>query len=150
MAPQERPRVRHQTGRKLLDETREYYRQAGVEAEVVPFIERMDEAYGWADLVLCRAGALTVSELSIAGVASVLVPFPHAVDDHQTGNAGYLAGPGAAMLVQQRDLDEAGLKQILQQLGSRDRLLEMAKIARAQGRPEASREVARICMETMT
>nr|WP_067298769.1 undecaprenyldiphospho-muramoylpentapeptide beta-N-acetylglucosaminyltransferase [Marinobacterium profundum] len=149
LAPEQRPLVRHQTGRKLLDETQALYRDCGVEAEVVPFIDRMDEAYGWADLVLCRAGALTVSELSIAGVAAVLVPFPFAVDDHQTGNAAYLAGPGAARLIQQRDLDESALKALLEELGSRETLLGMAKIARAQGRPEASRDVARICLETM-
>lgn len=149
LPPEQRPQVRHQTGKKLLDETQALYRECGVEAEVVPFIDRMDEAYGWADLVLCRAGALTVSELSIAGVAAVLVPFPHAVDDHQTGNAGYLAGPGAALLIQQRDLDEAALKKLLEQLSSRETLLSMAKIARAQGRPHASRDVARICLETM-
>ncbi|NVK44239.1 MAG: undecaprenyldiphospho-muramoylpentapeptide beta-N-acetylglucosaminyltransferase [Oceanospirillaceae bacterium] len=149
LPPEARPLVRHQTGKKLLDETRAYYSEAGVDAEVVPFIERMDEAYGWADLVLCRAGALTVSELSIAGVASVLVPFPFAVDDHQTGNAGYLADPGAAILVQQRDLDAAGLKRLLERLSDREKLLGMAKLARAQGRPDASREVARICLETM-
>ncbi len=144
-----RPQVRHQTGKTLLDETRAMYRAHGVEADVVPFIEHMDEAYGWADLVLCRAGALTVSELAIAGVAAVLVPYPYAVDDHQTGNAAYLADPGAALLIQQRDLDEVVLKNLLQQLSSREKLLGMAKIARAQGRPEASRDVARICLETM-
>ena len=117
--------------------TRALYQQAGVEARVVPFIERMDEAYGWADLVLCRSGALTVSELAIAGVASVLVPFPHAVDDHQSANAQFLARRGAAEAVAQRDLSAERVLALLSRYGQRDQLLQMAQAARAEGRPDA-------------
>lgn len=146
--------VWHQVGRRNIEEALTLYKELGLADKpgirVVPFIERMDEAYGWADLVLCRAGALTVSELSIAGVASVLVPFPHAVDDHQTGNARYLADAGAALLVQQRDLDADRLTEILtEQLNDRQQLLAMADNARKLARPEASRTVANVCLEVM-
>lgn len=146
--------VWHQVGRRNIDAAQTLYDELGLSARadirVVPFIERMDEAYGWADLVLCRAGALTVSELSIAGVASVLVPFPYAVDDHQTGNARYLADAGAAVLVQQRDLDADRLTEILTgQLNDRQQLLMMADNARQLARPEASRTVADVCLEVM-
>ncbi|WP_290701623.1 undecaprenyldiphospho-muramoylpentapeptide beta-N-acetylglucosaminyltransferase [Amphritea sp.] len=146
--------VLHQVGKRNLAETQTCYRNAGLEGKdnirVVPFIERMDEAYGWADLVLCRSGALTVSELSIAGVASVLVPFPFAVDDHQTGNARYLAEAGAAILIQQKELDRNRLTNILtEQLNNRQVLLNMAVKARQLGQPEASRRVAEICLEVM-
>ena len=146
--------VWHQVGRRNIDEAQALYKELGLseraEIRVVPFIERMDEAYAWADLVVCRAGALTVSELSIAGVASVLVPFPFAVDDHQTGNARYLADADAALLVQQRDLDADRLTEILtEQLNDRQRLLAMANNARHLARPEASRTVADVCLEVM-
>ncbi|SER17677.1 UDP-N-acetylglucosamine-N-acetylmuramylpentapeptide N-acetylglucosamine transferase [Amphritea atlantica] len=146
--------VLHQVGKRNLSQTQSLYQAAGLaEREtirVVPFIERMDEAYGWADLVLCRSGALTVSELSIAGVASVLVPFPFAVDDHQTGNARFLAEAGAAILVQQKDLDRDRLINILtEQLNDRQVLLEMAQKARQLGQPDASQTVADICLEVM-
>lgn len=146
-----RPEVWHQTGKRNITETQQRYQQLGVEGcRVVPFIDEMDKAYAWADVVLCRAGALTVSELSIAGVASVLVPFPHAVDDHQTKNAAYLADQGAAILVQQRDLTKTYLKKLItEQLHQREQLLEMANKARAVGKPESSQQVAAICLEAM-
>lgn len=149
-----RPEVWHQVGKRNIDEAQQNYQQAGLAEEanirVVPFIERMDEAYGWADLVLCRAGALTVSELSIAGVASVLVPFPFAVDDHQTGNAGYLSEQDAAVLVQQTELDKQRLKNLLtEQFRDRTVLLAMANKARNLARPEASATVADVCLEVM-
>ena len=98
--------VRHQTGEAHLEDTRLIaYHRAGIVAEVVAFIEDVADAYGWADLVVCRAGALTISELAVAGVASVLVPFPHAVDDHQTRNGLHLANAQAALLIPQSDLD---------------------------------------------
>ncbi|UTW02413.1 undecaprenyldiphospho-muramoylpentapeptide beta-N-acetylglucosaminyltransferase [Amphritea atlantica] len=146
--------VLHQVGKRNLVQTQALYKAAGLDdretIRVVPFIERMDEAYGWADLVLCRSGALTVSELSIAGVASVLVPFPFAVDDHQTGNARFLAEAGAAILIQQKDLDRDRLINILtEQLNDRQVLLDMAQKARQLGQPEASQTVADICLEVM-
>ena len=119
----------HQAGVKHLDTLRANYAKAQVQAQTVAFIDDMAARYGEADLVICRAGALTVSELAAAGVASVLVPFPHAVDDHQTHNARFLADAGAAVLVQQRELSPRRLADLL--LGfTREKLLEMA-IARA-------------------
>jgi UDP-N-acetylglucosamine--N-acetylmuramyl-(pentapeptide) pyrophosphoryl-undecaprenol N-acetylglucosamine transferase len=108
----------------------------------------MAEAYGWADLVVCRAGALTVSELAAAGVASVLVPYPFAVDNHQVGNARYLADIGAARLVIQRDLTPSGLAALLDALLSdRDALLSMAEAARTRARADAAERIADACRE---
>ena len=139
-----RPVVVHQAGEKHIDELAANYRQAGVQADTKAFIHNMAEQYGWADLVICRAGALTVAELAAVGVASVLVPFPHAVDDHQTGNARYLADHGAAWLVQQRELTAEGLADMLRH-ATREMLLGMAVRARALGKPEATATVADIC-----
>lgn len=139
-----RPVVVHQAGEKHIDELAANYRQAGVQADTKAFIHNMAEQYGWADLVICRAGALTVAELAAVGVASVLVPFPHAVDDHQTGNARYLADHGAAWLVQQRELTAEGLADMLRH-ATREMLLGMAVRARALGKPEATETVADIC-----
>ena len=146
--------VLHQAGKRNIDATKQAYDAAELlvrdDIRVVDFIDRMDEAYGWADVVLCRAGALTVSELSIAGAAAILVPFPYAVDDHQTGNARYLSEKGAAVLVQQRDLDKSRLMALLTgELSQRDKLLEMARAAKSLGRPEATEIVAAACLEEM-
>lgn len=145
----ERPQVWHQSGKRNIDEVLKDYAARGVEARVVPFIEHMDEAYGWADLVICRAGALTVSELAIAGVPSVLVPLPHAIDDHQSANAGFLSDAGAGVRIAQRELDAGKLLVLLKDLNDREKLLNMAKAARALARPEASEQVARVCVEVM-
>ncbi|MGH1461371.1 MAG: undecaprenyldiphospho-muramoylpentapeptide beta-N-acetylglucosaminyltransferase [Neptuniibacter sp.] len=149
--PQERPEIWHQTGKRNIEETLQRYEQFGVkECKVVPFIDEMDQAYAWADVVVCRAGALTISELSIAGVAAVLVPFPYAVDDHQTKNAGYLADHGAAILIQQTELSKECLKKLItEQLVDRDQLLNMANKARALGKPEASEQLADVCLEAI-
>ncbi|HET6804535.1 MAG TPA: undecaprenyldiphospho-muramoylpentapeptide beta-N-acetylglucosaminyltransferase [Frateuria sp.] len=145
---EERPTVRHQCGSRGLDEARAAYAQAGVEAEVLPFIEDMAAAYGWADLAVCRAGALTIAELTAAGLGAVLVPFPHAVDDHQTGNAQALVEAGAAELIQERDLDVQQLAQRLAALlADRRRLIAMAGAARTQAKPEAAATIARACQE---
>ncbi|KEA65384.1 UDP-N-acetylglucosamine--N-acetylmuramyl- (pentapeptide) pyrophosphoryl-undecaprenol N-acetylglucosamine transferase [Marinobacterium lacunae] len=149
LPPSERPEVWHQTGKRNIDEVRKRYEAFGVEGRVVPFIEHMDEAYGWADLVLCRAGALTVSEIAIAGVASILVPLPHAIDDHQTANAGFLSESDAGVRVAQKDLDAEKLVQLLKTLGDRGNLLNMASAARALAEPEASERVAQVCLEVM-
>ncbi len=142
-----RPHVHHQCGERHLEATRRAYAEAGVEAEVMPFIEDMAAAYHWSDLVLCRAGALTVSELAVAGAAAILVPYPYAVDDHQSANARYLADAGAAVLVQQRDLDAERLGALLEErLSDRDALLAMAEKARALGRPEATALVTDLCL----
>ncbi len=141
-----RPRVIHQAGAKHIDQLKENYRKAGVEAECRAFIEDMAEMYTWCDLVICRAGALTVAELSVAGVASVLVPFPHAVDDHQTHNAHYLSENGAAQLVSQGKLTPQRLSEMLGGF-SRLALQDMAEKARALGKPYATLAVAKVCKE---
>ena len=142
----QRPEVVHQSGAKHLDTLQAYYHTAGVTADIRPFIENMAAMYAWADLVLCRAGALTVAELAAAGVASVLVPYPHAVDDHQTSNAHFLSNSGAAILVAQSELTAQRLAEILQGL-NRDQLLTMAQAARTLAKPEATRQVAKACKE---
>lgn len=149
LPPEQRPEVWHQAGRRNIEAAQAAYDAAGVDAKVVPFIERMDEAWGWADLVICRAGALTVSELAIAGVASILVPLPHAIDDHQTANAGFLSEAGAGIRIAQRELTPQRLKELLAQLNSREQLLTMANAARALARPEASETLAQACVEVM-
>lgn len=140
--------VCHQCGEDHLESTRQAYAKAGVEAAVVPFIEDMTEAYGWADLVVCRAGALTLAELACVGVGSVLVPFPHAVDDHQTANARYLSDAGAALLMPQSQLDAAGLAREIRRLGEdRDALRAMADKARELAVPDATERVVNYCLE---
>ena len=144
LAPGERPTVVHQSGRAHRAALEANYRQAGVEAEVVEFIDDMARAYAQADLVVCRAGAMTVSELAAVGAASVLVPYPHAVDDHQTGNARFLSGRGAAWLVPQAELEPARLAELLR-TQSRETLLEMAGKAREAARSDAGDRVADVC-----
>jgi UDP-N-acetylglucosamine--N-acetylmuramyl-(pentapeptide) pyrophosphoryl-undecaprenol N-acetylglucosamine transferase len=146
LAAGDRPRIVHQSGAKHLDSLRAGYAAAGVAADLVPFIEDMAHAYADADVAICRAGATTVAELAAVGVASILVPFPFAVDDHQTTNARYLADASAALLVQQRDLTAERLADCLRSL-TRERLLAMAEKARALGKPDATRAVAEACME---
>lgn len=141
-----RPRVVHQSGETHLEMLRANYASAGVQGELVAFIDDMAARYAEADLVICRAGAITVAELSAGGVASVLVPFPHAVDDHQSANAAFLAGRGAAILLPQKELSPERLATLLRQT-DRAALLEMARKARALGKPEAARVVAERCME---
>jgi UDP-N-acetylglucosamine--N-acetylmuramyl-(pentapeptide) pyrophosphoryl-undecaprenol N-acetylglucosamine transferase len=139
--------VRHQAGARWHEAAAQNYARSGVRAEVTAFIEDMAEAYGWADLVICRAGALTVCELAAVGVASILVPFPAAVDDHQTVNAGYLVDHGAALLIADRDLTPQRLGEILQQLSAdRVRLLEMAIKARELAQPRAAQDLAQACL----
>jgi len=141
----ERPIVVHQSGEKHLAALQANYATAGVQAHCVAFIEDMAGAYEWADLVICRAGALTVAELAAAGVASVLVPFPHAVDDHQTGNAKFLAQAGGAVLLAQAELTPENVALIRNY--SREQLLQMAERARALAKPDAAAIVAQACME---
>lgn len=147
----QRPQLWHQTGANNLEQTLAVYAEAGIElneqTQVVPFIDDMQSAYGWADLVICRAGALTISELAMAGVASVLVPYPFAVDDHQTANARYLSEHQAAVLVPQPELDKDRLQQLLQQWNNRDELSAMAQRAHALATPDATTVVAQQCQE---
>ena len=135
--------VLHQAGEKLLDDARKAYADAGIAARVEPFIADMAAAYAWADLVVCRAGALTLAELCAVGVGSVLVPFPQAVDDHQTRNADYLVERGAAVLLKQGDDLAARLQPVLAELaGDAGKRLSMARAARALAMPEAAQRVA--------
>ncbi len=144
----ERPLVRHQAGRHTLATARDSYARLGIAADVTEFFDDMAEAYAWADLVLCRAGALTVAELAAAGVPAVFVPFPHAVDDHQTVNARFLTDAGAARLLPQPELSVSRLAGVLAELlGDRALLLAMAEPARERGRPDAAATVADACLE---
>jgi len=142
--------VVHQAGEKLLDEARAAYAEAGVAAQVEPFIADMAAAYAHADLVVCRAGALTLAELCAVGVGSVLVPFPQAVDDHQTRNAEYLVERGAALLLAQDDALATRLREVLDSL-ARDpaRRLAMAEAARALAMPDAADRVADAVLATL-
>jgi len=141
---EQRPEVVHQAGVKHIDALQANYKASGVRAETKAYIEDMAEMYAWADLVVCRAGALTVAELACVGVASVLVPFPHAVDDHQTTNAAYLSDNGAAVLIQQAAFNVEKVTQLLKSM-TRKTCLDMAIKARALAKPEATETVANTC-----
>ena len=146
--PSQRPQVRHQTGKLHCAETQALYAAAGVSAEVVPFIDQMDEAYGWADFAICRAGALTVAELTSAGLGALLIPFPFAIDDHQTVNGQLLVEQGAALMIAQSDLTPALLaKQITALCGDSEGRLKMAISARQLAKTGAAERVADICLE---
>jgi UDP-N-acetylglucosamine--N-acetylmuramyl-(pentapeptide) pyrophosphoryl-undecaprenol N-acetylglucosamine transferase len=145
MPEAQRPRVVHQTGAQHLDAVRAGYAEQGVAGEVIAFIDDMAARYAQADVVVCRAGAMTVAELAAAGVPGILVPFPHAVDDHQSANARFLVAQGAALLLPQSELTPQRLAQLLAGL-DRPRLLDMARKARALGKPDAARVVAQRCM----
>jgi UDP-N-acetylglucosamine--N-acetylmuramyl-(pentapeptide) pyrophosphoryl-undecaprenol N-acetylglucosamine transferase len=141
-----RPLVTHQSGAQHLEALIEAYSAAGVEAKTQAFIDDVAGAYADADLVVCRCGATTIAEIAAAGVASVLVPYPHAVDDHQTTNARFLSDAGAAVLVPQDELSGQRLAALIAGF-DRKRLGEMAMRARALGRPGATESVARVCMD---
>ncbi|SEI73441.1 UDP-N-acetylglucosamine-N-acetylmuramylpentapeptide N-acetylglucosamine transferase [Azotobacter beijerinckii] len=145
---EQRPEIFHQAGRQHHEITAERYRGAGVEAEVAPFIDDMAQAYAWADLVVCRAGALTVSELAAAGLPALLVPLPQAIDDHQTRNADYLAQEGAAFLLPQASTAAGDLAARLSEVSMHpERLASMAASARRLAKPDATRTVVDICLE---
>ena len=141
----ERPEVVHQAGEKHLEQLQSNYQAAGVAANCVAFIDDMAGAYAWADLVLCRSGALTVAELAAAGVASILVPFPHAVDDHQTANARFIANAGGAFLLPQNEMTSESISLIRNY--TRGQLLQMAERAHALAKPQAAADVAALCEE---
>jgi UDP-N-acetylglucosamine--N-acetylmuramyl-(pentapeptide) pyrophosphoryl-undecaprenol N-acetylglucosamine transferase len=140
-----RPRVLHQAGAKHVDAVKQAYADAGVDATAIAFIDDMAHSFAEADLVICRAGAMTVAELSAAGVASVLVPFPQAVDDHQTVNARFLSMQGAAVLLPQAELTPRRVADLIAGF-TRETLFEMARKARALGKPDATRLVSEHCM----
>lgn len=139
--------VRHQCGAKHFDKARAAYLAAGIDADVVPFEDDMASAYAWADLVICRAGALTLAELAAAGVPSILVPYPHAVDDHQTKNAEAMVAVGAARLVSETDDFVKHLGAVFEEVGDRVKLLKMASAARRLAKPDAARRIADVCLE---
>ena len=145
MPEEQRPLMVHQAGRQLAD-TRKHYEDAGVQADIVEFIDDMAAAWASADLAICRSGALTVAELAAAGVASILVPFPHAVDDHQTANARFLTGADAGWLLPESELSAERLAQHLASL-DRDQLVAMGQAARRLVQAKAMDQVAEACME---
>jgi UDP-N-acetylglucosamine--N-acetylmuramyl-(pentapeptide) pyrophosphoryl-undecaprenol N-acetylglucosamine transferase len=148
MLPQDlRPEIVHQTGERTLETARDAYRAAGIVAQIRPFIDDMAGAYGWADMAICRSGALTVTELAAAGLGAILVPFPAAVDDHQTRNAEFLVSAGAARILQERDLTPASLAETLRPiLADPDMRRRMAVAARSTARPEALTRIVDVCL----
>lgn len=146
----QRPTVVHQAGRQHCEVTEQAYRDAGVEATVTAFVDDMAAAYGQADLVLCRAGALTISELTAAGLGAILIPYPHAIDDHQTKNGAWLVDNGAALMIQQAELKTEALATLLSELlMDKARLKTMAMAARGLALPDATATVANVCEEVM-
>jgi len=146
IAAESRPRVLHQAGAAHQETVLARYQERGVAVEVVRFIDDIAARYAETDLIVCRAGATTIAEIAAAGIASVLVPYPHAVDDHQTINARFLAERRAALLIPQGELTAQRLADAISGL-TRERLLAMAQAARAAGKPEATRAVAQVCVE---
>ncbi|SEK31609.1 undecaprenyldiphospho-muramoylpentapeptide beta-N-acetylglucosaminyltransferase [Nitrosovibrio tenuis] len=142
----QRPLITHQAGTRHLEDLKKNYAEARVEGELLTFIENMGARYAECDLVVCRAGALTVAELAAAGVASILVPFPYAVDDHQTENAKFLSDKDAAVLLPQSELTPERLAELLMRF-TRPQLSDMARKARQLAKPDATRIVAEACME---
>ncbi len=141
--------VWHQAGANKYEETDRLYRSLKVDARVAPFVSDMAEAYDWADIVICRAGALTLAELCAVGLGSILVPFPHAVDDHQTHNARQLVNNGAAILMPQTELTADSLAAVLKEIlgKGREQIIKMAQAARELSMPNASQQVAEYCLE---
>jgi UDP-N-acetylglucosamine--N-acetylmuramyl-(pentapeptide) pyrophosphoryl-undecaprenol N-acetylglucosamine transferase len=146
IAKVDRPSVIHQAGDKHLADLEKRYAQLDVAADIRPFIDDMPTAYAQADLVICRAGAMTISELAACGVASCLIPFPHAIDDHQTANARFLSDADAAIMLPQQYLNPQDLALMIQNLNRAD-LKEMALRAHALSKPHATQRVAEICAD---
>lgn len=148
LMPKQQIEVIHQTGEKHFCSTREEYDACGVTAKLMAFIEDMVEVYRWADIVVCRAGAMTIAELSAAGVGSILIPFPHATDDHQTANARYLSDNQAAILIPEKELTADRFSEVIESLSaSRDKVIKMARNARALSIKDATIHVANLCTE---
>jgi UDP-N-acetylglucosamine--N-acetylmuramyl-(pentapeptide) pyrophosphoryl-undecaprenol N-acetylglucosamine transferase len=139
--------VWHQTGVRNFEEVSKRYKEANAEARVEAYLDNMDQAYYWADIVLCRAGAMTVSELAVAGLPSILVPYPHAIDDHQTANARYLEQVGAAYLLPQTQLNcEKVISLLSGFIESEEALLKMGEQAKLMARPNATQDVVAHCL----
>jgi UDP-N-acetylglucosamine--N-acetylmuramyl-(pentapeptide) pyrophosphoryl-undecaprenol N-acetylglucosamine transferase len=147
IAADQRPQVLHQSGERGFEATKAAYLSAGVEAQVMPFIDDMAKTYAWADLAVCRAGAMTVAELQAAGLGAIFVPLPIATDDHQTKNAGVMVNVGAARIIQERDLTAERLSGIICELmADRATLLKMAEAARAARITDAATRLADMCV----
>lgn len=143
-------KIRHQCGRNKLEVCQRAYQSVHLTAEITEFIEEMPQAYAWADLVICRAGALTVAELAAAGVGAILIPYPHAVDDHQTANAQYLVDHKAAICIQQADLTTQALADILDEISQNpQKCLKMAMAARELAKPKATIQAVKVCQQEM-
>ena len=149
IAPDQRPRVTHQSGARQIDALRASYAQAGVAAELTPFIDDTAQAFADADLIICRAGASTVTEIAAVGAAALFVPFPSAVDDHQTANARFLVAQGGGWLLPQHELTAEGLAELLQKT-ERQALLACAQQAKTMQKLDATREVVAACEELTT
>ena len=144
-----RPEIRHQSGKAHLKETQKAYKDIDLKVSVEPFITDIAKAYEWADLVICRSGALTISELAAAGVGALLIPYPYAVDDHQFHNGEWLVSHSAAHMVREKDLTSKLLASILNEfLGDRKKLNSMAMSARKLAKPKVAELVADVCMES--
>lgn len=137
--------VKHQTGTASLELVAKKYAELGVEAQAVEFIEDIASAYQWADLVICRAGAMTVSEIAAAAVPAIFIPLPHAIDDHQSANARYLADAGAAVVLAQSDLNETSLIMAIQKI--KGSLAEMGHALKEKARLDATKVVADVCIQ---
>ena len=149
LATDRRIEVRHQTGAGQLEDTRQRYAGSDPSSVVLSeFIDDMAQAYAWADIVLCRAGALTIAELCVVGVASILVPYPHAVDDHQTANARFLVQAGGAALIPEAQMTPENLAATVSRICSEPaELMRMAVVSRSLGRRDATETVGTLCME---
>ena len=148
LANEQRPDIFHQTGKAHAEAVKLAYQKQGVDARVEAFVDDMAQAYGWADIVICRAGALTVAELTAAGLASILVPLPHAIDDHQTGNAKWLSQQGAGLLMPQSTMTAELLAEQINKFNQdRNALIVMADKARALAKNDATEQVVANCLE---
>jgi UDP-N-acetylglucosamine--N-acetylmuramyl-(pentapeptide) pyrophosphoryl-undecaprenol N-acetylglucosamine transferase len=148
LSDDKRPVVRHQCGERTLDTARAAYAGSGVDVQLEPFIEDMSEAYAWVDLVVCRAGALTIAELCAVGLPALLVPYPHAVDDHQTANARAMVEAGAAEILPDADLTGQSLAERLRHwLSSRQELENRAKKARELATPDSLDRIVAACLD---
>jgi UDP-N-acetylglucosamine--N-acetylmuramyl-(pentapeptide) pyrophosphoryl-undecaprenol N-acetylglucosamine transferase len=151
--PQQRPQIIHQVGAQHVQTTQALYQTQGLDInadsiQIVPFIDNMEEAYQWADFAICRSGALTVAELTAVGLGALLIPFPYAIDDHQTTNGEWLVNSGAALMIQQRDISPQGVAdQIMTLSNNPDTRLNMANKARSLAKNGAAERVAKVCLE---
>lgn len=137
--------VRHQCGPLWLDDTLDLYKSLGMQAEVIAFIEDMSQAYSWSDIVVCRAGAMTVAEIAVMGLPALFIPFPYAIDDHQTANANWLVAQGGAELMQEKEIDTESLSEKLRQMVVPEKLSQMARASAAAAIEDSTDRIVSIC-----